>query len=538
VAEPVGSSVLATLAPIDRELLALVSDQRVVTSGQLERLFPAVPARTLRYRTARLVGAGLLGRTRPYRARGSAPGHLWPTQAADAYVRGEAPARGGQRDEPNPFFLAHAAGITELYVGLATGGAPGLRLERFVREAEAREPFEATGRPRAIAPDARLELRDQAGRLLLAHVELDRGTMSIPRLRAKAAGYAAYWFAGRWSERYRFCPALLFLTTTEARARSVLAAFGEAVRRADRDSYRADPLLTVAACAMVDDPTRALADASWYRLAGRTRCTLGECLSAARAPLDLAQANETKERTARAERLATLRADPERFAAHLRTLDQSRVRARLAAFGAAGGQALTDLIIKDEPLSIDGRWALAAVLDYLGEGALELDGDPRATPTAEQQAPFDRLVDHDRASQMDRLDRLIAEHGSLPGLLAARDRLISGALLTPDELQSLPARARSDAAALQAHRYRRIDYLAERDRLARAETGIAGRLFRRTDRAAAKLDLVLLRLCGDCGEICYPLRDGASGQLKPAQGCRCCGGWALRPLDGARTAAE
>jgi hypothetical protein len=538
MAEPLGPSLLATLTPIDRDLLALVCAHRVVTSGQLERLFPAVAPRTLRYRVARLVGAGLLGRTRPYRDQGSAPSHLWPTRAADAYVHGEAAPRGGPRDEPNPFFLAHAAGITELFVGLATGAAPGLRLERFIREADAREPFEAAGRPRAIAPDARIELRDPAGRLLLAHVEIDRGTMSIPRLRAKAAGYAAYWFAGPWSKTYPFCPALLILTTTEARARSVLTAFGDAARRAGRDFYRADPSFTVSACGMVEDPGRALAEASWYRLAGNARCTVAECLSAARAPLDRALAAAAAERAARAERLATLRGDPERFAAHLRALDQGRVRARLAAFGAPGGQALSSLLLKDEPLSVDGRWALAAVVDYLGDDALELDGDSRATPTAEQQAPLDRLADHDRAGQMDRLDRLMAEHGSLPSLLAARGRLIGGALLSPNEVQLLPARALRDAAVQQAHRYRRIDYLAERDRLARAETGIAGRLFGRTDRAAARLDLVLLRLCRDCGETAFPLRDRAAGQLQPAQRCQSCGGAALGALDEASSATE
>ncbi len=538
MARPIAPSVLATLEPIDRDLLALASAQRVVTSGQLERLFPAVPPRTLRYRTARLRDAGLLGRTRPYRARGSAPSHLWPTRATDAYIRGEALTRGGPRDEPNPLFLAHAAGITELYVGLATGGASGLRLERFIREADAREPFEAAGKPRAIAPDARLELRDRADRLLLAHVELDRGTMSIPRLRAKAAGYAAYWFAGPWSETYPFCPALLFLTTTEARARSVLAALGDAARRAGRDFFREDPSPAVSACAMVHDPARALIEACWHQLAREARCTLGECLVAARAPFDQALANAAAQRAARAEEVATLRADPERFAKHLRRLDQSRVRARLARFGAAGGQALSNLLDTGWPLSVVERGALDAVVDYLGDEALELDGDPRATPAPEQQARIDRLADGYRARQMDLLGGLIAQHGPLAGLRAARDQLVGGALFSSIEERDLPERARRDAEVQRAQRQRRVSYLAERDRLAREATGIAGRLLGRTDRAAADLDLALLRLCRDCGETGFPQRDAASGLLKPAQGCPCCGGWALRPLDGGPSDAQ
>lgn len=538
MARPIGPSILATLEPIDRDLLALASAQRVVTSGQLERLFPAVPPRTLRYRTARLVGAELLGRTRPYRARGSAPGHLWPTRATDAYIRGEVPARGGPRDEPNPFFLAHAAGITELYVGLATGGAPGLRLERFIREADAREPFETDGQPRAIAPDARLELRDRADRLLLAHVELDRGTMSIPRLRAKAAGYAAYWFAGPWSETYPYCPALLFLTTTEARARSVLAAFADAARRARREFFRADPTLAVSACGLVDDPARALSEACWDRLTRKTRGTLGECLVAARMPFDQALANAAAQRAARAEELAALRADPESFARHLRRWDRRRVQARLARFGAAGGQALSNLLDTGGPLSVVERGALDAVVEYLGDDALELDADPRGKPAPEHQARIDRLADAYRARQMDLLGDLIVQHGPLPGLGAARDQLVGGALFSSLEERGLPARARRDAEVQLAQRLRRVSYLAERNRLARDLTGIAGRLLGRTDRAAADLDLRLLRLCRDCGETGFPQRDAASGQLKPAQGCPCCGGWALRPLDGGPSAEQ
>ncbi len=48
---------------------------------------PDVPDRTLRYRTERLTRLGLVGRSRPYRDKGSAPFHYWPTRASDAFVR-------------------------------------------------------------------------------------------------------------------------------------------------------------------------------------------------------------------------------------------------------------------------------------------------------------------------------------------------------------------------------------------------------------------------------------------------------------------
>src|SRR5439155_14482999 len=110
------SDALATVTELDRQLINLVSQQRVLTQIQLERLFNHIPGRTLRYRTERLSKLGLLGRSRPYRDKGSAPFHYWPTRVADAFARGEPVPHGGERPEPNPAFLAHAAGLSELYV--------------------------------------------------------------------------------------------------------------------------------------------------------------------------------------------------------------------------------------------------------------------------------------------------------------------------------------------------------------------------------------------------------------------------------------
>src|SRR5512146_1775679 len=172
----------------------------------------------------RLARHGLLGRTRPYRERGSAPHHLWPTRRGEAMACGGPPPRGGERHEPNPLFLAHAAGLSEIYVALETTLAAEFKLTRFEREAEAREPFETRTKrhKRAIAPDAFIEIEDADGHELLAFIELDMGTMSHRRLKRKAAGYAGYVKAGAWRERHHFCSALLFLTTTEKRARSFL----------------------------------------------------------------------------------------------------------------------------------------------------------------------------------------------------------------------------------------------------------------------------------------------------------------------------
>lgn len=66
-----------------------------------------MPPRTLRYRCNRLSKLGLLGRTRPYRERGSAPHHIWPTRRGEAMacaeIAGESAAIYGDPPILRPF---------------------------------------------------------------------------------------------------------------------------------------------------------------------------------------------------------------------------------------------------------------------------------------------------------------------------------------------------------------------------------------------------------------------------------------------------
>jgi len=224
---PSPSGAASALADIDRRLLGVLCAHRVVRQDQFGRLFPEIPERTLRYRTRRLHDLGLAGRTRPYREHGSAPNHHWPTRHADCLMRGEPAPRGGERQEPNPVFLAHATALTEFYVAVYTKARSlGFKGLRYDRESNAREPFKDGMRERALAPHATLGLLDEQDRGLLAFVEIDLGTMSHTRLRAKAELYAA---SGAWRERHPFLPALLFLTTTDIRAGKFLKALARAL---------------------------------------------------------------------------------------------------------------------------------------------------------------------------------------------------------------------------------------------------------------------------------------------------------------------
>ena len=353
---PHGPAVVVSLSELDLRIIGLVSDQRVVTSTQLELLLADVPGRTLRYRIEHLHRTGLLGRSRPYRERGSAPYHLWPSRRADTLARGAPAPRGGERAEPNPLFLAHAAGVTELYALLATQ-TPGVRLARFVREP--REPFTAEGRSRTLAPDALVELHDNGQGLgLLAFVELDLGTMSHARLKVKAGAYAAYAAQAAWTERYDFCPCLLFITTTEARAVAFLKTLAALLQRAGgRGGFYDNRAVNVSwfaagACAMARESHRALNEPCWddLTLSGGGLCLL-DCLRAARTPYDAARAEEdAAQRASEAER-ERLRSDPDAWRA---LLHEHRLYARSEHFEQFGTTVCVQLSCCSR---LRGRWS-------------------------------------------------------------------------------------------------------------------------------------------------------------------------------------
>jgi hypothetical protein len=323
---PVDPSRLTTL---DREILDEVCWLRVVRQDQLGRLHPAVPERTLRYRTRRLTELRLLGRTRPYRERGSAPHHFWPTRHADALMRGEPLPRGGERRAPNSLFLAHAAAITELYVTLKTRPPSEVTLTNLRREGEAREPFtDAVGRERAIAPDATFVLADSDGVELCAFVELDRGSMSSGRLRSKARGYAEFYGANGWRDRFAYCPPLLFLTTTTARARTFRSLLRGALKEVHPPS--GDPFVA-AVCGEVFTPGRAFSRPLWTTLDGTAGASAVEVMRAARRPYDEQRAAWRAEDEA----FPALRSDPRALHERLASQAGGNLRYNMARSPAA-----------------------------------------------------------------------------------------------------------------------------------------------------------------------------------------------------------
>ncbi|HUZ15267.1 MAG TPA: replication-relaxation family protein [Gaiellaceae bacterium] len=529
---------LATVTDTDRRLLTLLSEQRVLTQTHLERLLADTPARTLRYRTERLTKLGLAGRSRPYRDKGSAPFHYWPTRASDAFVRGEPAPRGGERAEPNPQFLHHAERLSELYVLLQTQAPTvGLHLRSFKREGEARELFRADGRERALAPDALIHLHHDNGRGLLAFVELDMGTMSHTRLKTKAAGYAAYAAQASWTDSHPFCPCLLFLTTTETRAGAFLKLLNGLLDRHGRGSYYNRrrgffDWFAAAACAHAREPERALVESCWddLVLAGGG-LTLVDCLNKARAAYDAGRVQEeAAERSRDAER-ERLRGSPEALRAHL-VEKRLRLDRQFEQFGVAGAAALELLLASTEPMNELEREALGAIVRQLDDDIL--DPKPaRSSPPAtwSEKETVELLVESYRRRQRARVEELARRHGVGPLLRSVRKDIERGDLLSSHTWNPLDGYAQHDEKARRDQEALRNAYLVSRDQEARERKQQLGLAIRLTHGPAAlypAIDRERLRVCQYCDEIAYPdaeaSRDQYGRTVRQAAGrCHFCG---------------
>ena len=515
------------LSDLDHRILALFSRHRVLTQNQLAAIIPEVPDRTLRYRSARLARLGLAGRSRPYRERGSAPFHLWPTRKGEALAGGGPPPRGGERREPNPHFLAHAAGLSEVYVALATTLPEGMTLSRFEREGEAREPFAAEGgRERAIAPDALIEITDAQGGPLLAFLELDMGTMSHRRLRQKAAGYGDYARAEAWRERHRFCPALLFLTTTAKRAHSFLVAMEKEPGR--------DSLLLTCTSDLAREPERCATERRWLLSVdgGDRPAGLSAALREARRPFEEAEAEaEAERRRAEAER-ERLRSEPEALRSHLRRWGKSHWgTGRLDPVVAT---ALDLTLEGDEPMDEAERRAVLA-LGVTITDPLRLWEGGREPGEAERSA-FEALVEDCGRRQLDHVGDLVGRLGGGPALREARRRIEAGELLGGADLSGLDLGAAADHRARGEQERLHGDYLAWREEEARRRAKaqrLPTRLRNGPETFIEAIDRRSLRVCPRCREIAYPDPERARYERGPydvAFRCHFCAGTELAQI--------
>jgi hypothetical protein len=492
----------SALAEIDRRLLDVLCTHRVARQDQLCRLFPGIPERTLRYRTRRLHDLGLAGRTRPYRDRGSAPNHHWPTRRADCLMRGEPIPRGGERKQPNPIFLAHTAALTELYVALSTGlAADELSLHAYHREP--REPFTDSAKERVLAPDVTVTFTDPQGRKLRVFVEIDLGTMSHTRLRAKAELYVAYASSDAWRERHPFLPALLFLTTTDIRAAKFLKALARALSYGPRRPGRR--ALVAAGAGIAWTPHRLLSEPCLADLDGDTGLSLLQTLNAAREPHEQALAYRHERQEAEEQERRHLCEEPVAMREHLRRHEHA-LGSYFQALGEPGVNAIKLLLASNTAPLPGERGALRAIARDLGE-ALAEPGQAVDPPGAEVLSEIALLIKDYRATQTKQVRALAASQGEGPSLRRAWDQLCNGGLLDPSALDQLSQDVEHDTAGRLEQHERRDAYMNWREQTARQlarKAGPLGRLTHRPEDFYPQLDREHLKVCRGCEETIYP----------------------------------
>jgi hypothetical protein len=512
------------LAELDRRVLAVLCAHRVVRQDQLGRLFPDIPERTLRYRTRRLHELGLAGRSRPYRDRGSAPNHHWPTRRADCLMRGDPIPRGGERHTPNPVFLAHAAALTELYVAIfTTGRAAGFEGFRYEREGEARDTFNDGVHERALAPDATILLVAKDDRRFSAFVEIDLGTMSHARLRQKAELYAAYAACDAWRKRHQFLPALLFLTTTDIRARKFMRALAGALSYGPRRHGR--HAFVAAGAGIAWEPHRLLSEPRLMDLDGNAGLTLLDVLNTAREPYEQACAYRQERREAEEEKRRALRDDPAAMREHLGE-HRYALDSYVQTLGPLGKLTFELLVTSTERPSLEEREVLRAIARDLSDALPELRVNTLPSPGETLLSEIQLLAEHYRAKQAEQIKTLAGHHGEGPCLRRARDVLGKGGLLDPTALDRLAQNAERDAESRHEQYERREVYLEWRERAAQElarKSGPLGRLTHRAEDFYSQLDHERLRVCTNCEETIYPrAREAGSYGSSPLPRCHYC----------------
>lgn len=319
--------VAACQSSVDHRLLVLLNTHRVLTTPQLIAL-TGRPERTVDYRLSRLRSAGLLDRTRPYAASGSAPFFWWLTRNGAQLVEGTSPAPG--KAMPNPLFLRHTAATAGLYVALVdVGPSIEMRCESWLRDELAWEEWSPSlGRAKHLRPDAYVEVSvevdGEVGRAG-AFVEVDFATMDQPRLRAKVARHRDYAADRPWWDRHPGCPALLLLTTSEARVTRFLANVEKdrpRQNRYDGDDHEFDWEELVAAAAAVGSPEAALSAPVWRTSPADAPVTLpallaGEVRKYRRLVANVRARRALHELYEQADRVNVLAQDPEALASAL-----------------------------------------------------------------------------------------------------------------------------------------------------------------------------------------------------------------------------
>jgi len=519
---------LDQLSATDREIVAVLSEHRVATTQQISTLLE-LPERTARYRLDRLWRLGMCGGRQPYADQGSAPYHWWPSRLADAFHRGAELPRGGEREEPQEQFLRHAAAITGLYVALIRlAPSLGWELLAFSREVEAREEFQLKERQAAIVPDAFVVLRDGEAEYH-AMVEIDRGTMSIPRLSRKLSLYLGWVDSGVWQERHPFVPALLVLTTTPRRVEQVVAKAEERARTESRTAKTHSGAMAIlgmviAATDCVERPEAAVVDPVWRKRGGVGGLRLADLI---REPWERWR-SETAERAVAAEeaereleeflgseRLRETLQDLNRNWSGINTYDE-----QLQSLAENDSAALRLLLNATDPMTpLERRaWGFFArrteINRYLGR-PIELS--EQFPMSSEEREAITSLGEDWFARQREFVASLHARYPNLPWVLRAIREVDAGKLLDDRTWRKRHDRTKNDLVEMRRLQGRSLDYPKWREQeVSRRRWGaslIARHTAKSRCRLARAIDEEQLRVCPECEQLVVPSRDDLRYQV-------------------------
>jgi hypothetical protein len=520
---------ITSLSDVDHDILSLLHVHRVLTTPQLITLTRR-PERTVDYRLARLRERSLAARTRPYAASGSAPHYWWLTRTGARLVEGTSPATG--KGEPNPLFLRHTAAIAGLYVAFReVGPDAGLTLASWRRDEESWEDWDHHGRAGRIRPDAyaevQLEVDGEPG-TAGAFIEVDFATMDQARLRAKVARHCRYAAETVWWKRHPCCPALLLVTTSEARVSRFLA--GAEKDRPRRDPYEKDHPARydelVAACAAVTSPEDVIAAPVWRQRVGDAHCTLSALL--------VPEVRQYRQVIARVK--AAWRAEDDalrRSAAWNLSRDADAIASALGDPEAAG--AVCYLLAQKS----SGYRGWVDEHPDLADATLDWWREAKDNGALAPMSLADSWRSVGRACWLGQVERLLAQHEALalgdPLLRRPAEALAAGELVADYELErEHPIDGRTAVAdAVAEHKRRReVAVTAEIQTLPLHRRLLTSR----TDLEAA-YDARHLCVCPRCGVRRNDDEDPAVSGYHGVR-CRCCGGTVVPMVEGPELPAE
>lgn len=516
------------LSDTDKEIVHLLSEHRVITTQQFHKLL-GIPERTVRYRLERLRSLGIAGRSSIYVERGRSAFHWWPTRLADSYHRGEPVPRSGERDEPNQLFLRHAAGLTGIYGAVVQlCESSGLAIHSWLREIEAKEEFAEGSRPTAIVPDVTLILGSSEVEYR-AFIELDMGTMSLPRLGRKLRAYAAYGRRKAWRARHPFVPPLLFVTTSWRRAEAVLRLFEAKCRMVERDLQPSSLLnpperAILAVCSEASTPETAFSEPVWTDPYGRDGLTVIELLHPAWERWAQAEQERRAEALRRHQHQERLAADPDARRSEIQARDLiHKYDNHLDELEDEPQKAMRILLESTSPMSRIEKAAFGFFERRVNPNG---DGEPIGKPievSDQESEATETLRLWTLQKQQEHLGQLYGRFPESPTVISSIRRLESQLLLSAIDLRFLDSQIEGDFTVHRRQGNDRATYLTWRDSEVRqsiAQGRLIERLRTSRDQEAKAIDLERLSICTRCEQVVVTSTGGGGLGIESCPFCR------------------